>query len=63
MVCFMIFYKFPWIPRLGFSAPLPYTMSLASVAPQNLAAMGAAYFIIMGLAPPPKFVVWMRAVK
>ncbi|MDH4184568.1 MAG: hypothetical protein OEV92_10125 [Nitrospinota bacterium] len=61
MLCFMVLFQFPWVPRLGFAFALPYTMSLSSVAPQNLAAMGVAYFALMGYMPPRKFVAWLRS--
>ena len=63
MLCLMILFSFPWLPKLGFAGQLPYTLNVSSVAPQNLAAMGMAYFIIQGLMPPPRFVAWLRNVK
>jgi len=63
LLCFMLLFQFPLVPRLGFSGQLPYILELSNMAPQNLAAMGIAYFLIIGLLPAPKFVAWMRDVK
>ncbi|MDH5678966.1 MAG: hypothetical protein OEZ55_14165 [Nitrospinota bacterium] len=63
LLCFMILFQFPQVPRLGFGFELGYTLELSNMSPQNLAAMGMAYFMIIGLFPPPKFVAWMRDVK